>query len=1041
MKNFSIYRASAGSGKTYLLTYNYIKLALQHPDNFKSILAVTFTNKAMEEMKSRIVKTLKELSDGQHSMTFDLMADLGINETALSRRCADLVTAILHNYSFFAVSTIDTFFQKVVRSFAREMGIHSGFKIELDQTKVLSEVIDQLVADMGDDKQLISWLTDFAIHQIGQGKNWDTKRQIKQLSGELFKEEVVLQKSTLFAQLEDDSFMPSFVKSVFDKKATFEKELIALAEAAKVKMQHFGLTAEDFTQKGRGVGGYVDKTTAGEVSKPNSYVLAALSDGKWASPKSDTFSQVESALAVGLDLAVANLVSYYNDHVKAYNSLQQVANYLYTFGLLSRVHEALQEYKNENELLLISDFPVFLNEIIHDSDSPFVYEKIGNRYRHFLIDEFQDTSGLQWNNFKPLIKDSISEGQFNMVVGDIKQSIYRWRAGNWKILLDQIKNDIGENYSDEKSLDTNHRSKQVIVEFNNDLFAKAPELLEKSLGKKIASEGIDFKLQRAYQNATQNPADQSGDGWVDLAFINKKEIDNADEMVINRLVENLQSLQNHNYELRDITILVRTNTEGRKISQALMEYQSENPDEKYRYDTISNETLFIRKNPAVHLLLQCFQLAVDPSEDLYVEQLRYAFNHYSDSSSDESLVDTFVDFTVNNRNHSVSFIMDEAFAHFHLFDQSKDVAYLMAFQDSVLDFLQYESDSLSEFLVWWADHQNRSIQMSGDANAINIMTVHKSKGLQFKAVIIPFCNWALDHKGGFTEQMLWCNTNKHEELSAVPMLPMRYSSAMAETIFAEEYFVEKHDIFLDNLNLLYVALTRAEEVLLVTSTYTPAFNGANTVGDLLHDYCDEQESFEASEDDIQKLVIGQMGEYSTGEPEMLEGIALVPNTSHVNIDQRLKFRTSKHIMDEAQQRSIDYGEIVHWVFSRIKIKQDFRQALDQAVKKFALIPEELEEIKVLLREVWELPEVSNWFDEKWKVKNESSILMENGRIKRPDRVIYEGDTALVIDYKTGKPAESHMNQVRNYKGLLSKMGYKRVEGYLLYLNSKTVQVI
>ncbi|MFY0625675.1 MAG: UvrD-helicase domain-containing protein [Reichenbachiella sp.] len=1038
MKNFSIYRASAGSGKTYLLTYNYIKLALQGPDNFKSILAVTFTNKAMEEMKHRIVETLEKLSVGEHSMRSDLTHDLKISEDELKDRSSRLLITLLHNYSYFAISTIDTFFQRVVRSFAREMGIQSGFKIELDQTKILSDVIDEMMKNMAVDQQLVSWLTDFAIHQINAGKNWDTKRQIKQLSGELFKEEVVLRKNEIFGLLDDPKFMSDFVKLVFHQKSAFEDAYQSLGQSAVDKASEYGLSMVDFSYGAGGVGGYFFSVSGGEVKEPGKRVISALEDGKWAKAKSPSLPSIESAIADGLDLAVANMVSFYKDNITKYHTINQVSNYLYTLGLLSKVSESLQDFKTENELVLISDFPVFLNEIINDSDSPFVYEKIGNRYSHYLIDEFQDTSGLQWNNFKPLIQDSISEGNFNMVVGDIKQSIYRWRGGNWKILLDQIKADIGEQYCNEDSLITNRRSKQNVVEFNNSFFSKAPLILEKHWNARFGNGKEELKIKKAYQDVAQHAYDQSNEGMIDILFIDKKEVDDLEHEVNSRLIQNIQKLQDHNYRLSDITILVRTNDEGRRISNALMDYQKSSKSDKYNYDVISNESLFIRKNSAVNIIIQSIQLGTDMNESLFKEQLIYAYEHYYIGSENaKEIVLEFFEILESIPNHSLSSIIDIAVEHFNLYGRKKDLSYLVTFHDTIQEYLKYEVDSPSQFLIWWEDKKNRSIQLSGEQNAMKLMTIHKSKGLQFKAVLIPFCSWSMDHKGGFREQMLWCDTSTSDYLGKLPFLPLKYSSALNETIFASDYMSEKGDAYLDNLNLLYVALTRAEEVLFITSDFIPKNQpGVDSVADLLLEFSKQEDMMIVDiHEGATNMISGNLPSHTEYPVEEKIGIEIEAKKDFSINHQHLKFKSDQHILQEEQQRSIDYGEIVHWVFSKIEVKNDFKRALNQAVSKFSLSNEELVEIKSLLRKVWDLPEVANWFSGAWQVKNESSILLENGRVKRPDRVVFDNDTTLVIDYKTGKELSTHKTQVADYKRLLEQMGFMKVKGYLLYLNS------
>ncbi|WP_262502059.1 UvrD-helicase domain-containing protein [Reichenbachiella faecimaris] len=1030
-----MYRASAGSGKTYILTYNYIRLALQYPDYFKTVLAVTFTNKATEEMKSRILDTLEQLAKGQHAMSSDLMRELRIDEKQLSARSDALLRSILHNYSFFAVTTIDAFFQKIVRSFAREIGIQTGFKIELDQPKVISEVIDQMLMDMADDPQLIKWLTDFAIYQINQGKSWDTRNDIKNLSGELFNEFLVLNKHKVFDQLNQPNFIHDFILSLNQRREELVQDMRKIGANLKSVLENHHLTRDDFTYKAAGVGGYIDKVVDGDFAEPGKRVYDALEQGKWYSKGSDTGIAIENALTDGLADYLSAAIDYYFKYNKEYQSLQQVIKYIYTFGLLSRISEEINDYREINDLLLISDFPVFLNEIIIDSDAPYIYEKVGTRYKHYLIDEFQDTSGLQWNNFKPLIQDTLSAGNFSMVVGDIKQSIYRWRGGNWKILLEQIRKDIGEDFIQDEGLSTNRRSKQNIVEFNNDLFNQAPEMLESHLGTNLGDAiQANLNMNAAYAGSTQQLFDESGEGLINIQFYEKSdEIEEPDEFVIAELVKNIQRLQDANYQLNDIAILVRTNPQGRKIAQGLMAHAMQAGDDGYRYDIISNESLFIKNNPAVHLILQSLAWVANPNQALTMAQLNYACQQYGQRAKVITSAEEILSQMDELQKMNMSQMVETIIHHYKLFNHVADHAYLLAFQDLILDYLKYEKDSLTDFLIWWSDHDTRSIQVSEDQESMRLMTVHKSKGLQFKVVIIPYCQWKLDHSGT-NEQLLWCKTNGSSVLEQVPYVPVRYKNDLSQTVFAKDFYLEKSDIYLDNLNLLYVALTRAEEALFILSQVNTNSRGITQVGDILFNYAKNKSLIH---EELEVIEMGKLPAYSEYKGDSSDQVSLSAVDDSPPAD-RVKLRQKASILEETVIESINYGEIIHWIFSMIHSRKDFAMALDKAQIKFGLSDHEMADIKLKLREIWDKPQIAGWFDERWEVKNESSILLTNGKLKRPDRVIVSDNKAIVIDYKTGARSESHLRQVTEYKNILGEMGYDHVDGYLIYLSEPDV---
>lgn len=980
-------------------------------------------------MKSRILDTLELLAKGQHVMSGDLMRELDISDSELSARADHLLRSILHNYSFFAVTTIDAFFQKIVRSFAREIGIQTGFKIELDQPKIISEVIDQMLSEMTNDAQLVRWLTSFAIYQINQGKSWDTRRDINNLSKELFNEFLVLNKDKVFGQLDHPGFVEEFVAHVHDKLNQLTEGMTGIGREIGRIYETYGLSADDFAYKSAGVGGYLDKIINGEFADPGKRVYEALEQGKWYSNNSERKEIIDQALAAGLADQLSKALDYYLANNREYQSLSQVVTYIYTFGLLSRIADELNNYREANDLLLISDFPIFLNQIINDSDAPYIYEKVGTRYKHYLIDEFQDTSGLQWNNFKPLILDSLAAGNFSMVVGDVKQSIYRWRGGNWKILLEQIKHDIGEQYIRNEGLSTNRRSKQNIVEFNNDLFDFAPQLLTESLSAPLG-QAINSKLNidAAYTGSSQQLFDESGEGLINIHFYEKNEdIDNPDDYVVAQLVNQIQYLQDANYNLDDIAILVRTNTQGRKIVKGLMDYQLNHEKEGYRYDVISNESLFIKNNAAVHLVLQALNLMSAPNQALSSAQLKYAYRQYH--ASDDLEFD-LAGLPLEQWSILVfSDLVRKIISYFDLEKRETDQAYLLAFQDLILDFLKFEKDNLNDFLDWWQDHDSRSIQVSEDQQAIRLMTVHKSKGLQFKAVLVPYCQWKLDHSGP-GEQLLWCSTQGSETLNKVPFVPVRYKTDLSKTLFDDDYYQEKSDVFLDNLNLLYVALTRAEEALFLTIQRSPSSRNMTQVGDLLHAYCSKKELFG---DHPMSVRIGQLPAYSRYDQKLTD---IVPLRSRKNVERKaqVKLRQKGHILDENVVESINYGQIIHWIFSLIRTKADFTTALDKTQIKFGLTDEEMTEIKSKLREIWDIPQISTWFEPDWEVKNESAILLTNGKLKRPDRVIVKNNDAIVIDYKTGVYHDRHISQVREYKNILNDMGYNNVDGYLIYLS-------
>lgn len=1023
---FYIYRASAGSGKTYTLTYNYLRLALKYPDYFKSILAVTFTNKATQEMKSRIVDTMKVLSKGEGPMSYDLMQDLNLDKVGLKSRANQVLHTLLHNYSFFAVTTIDAFFQKVVRSFAREIGIHTGFKIELDQNKVLSEVIDRLIQQITEDKQLLRWLTDFALSEINEGKSWDTNKSIFALSRELFKDEVLTYRHEIFEKLDDAAFMDRVLDSLRQKVQEFESTYQSLAQEMVATCERHGLEMGSFSYGTAGVSGYFYKVAEGEIKEPGKRVEDALKNDAWVSKSSKEKEVVLQVVEGGLRDQLAALTDYYHQSIRAYLSLKQVLKQFYAFGLLSRVHQEMANYKEDNDLLLISDFQLFLHEIIHESDSPYVYEKIGTRYKHYLIDEFQDTSGLHWANFKPLVHDSLASGEFNMIVGDVKQSIYRWRGGNWDILLSRVKEDLNEQLISEESLAVNRRSKENVVTFNNAFFEAAPALVESAVMGKY--ENSKLRIQEAYEGSSQGISEENGEGLIRLQFYEKSE--EEEDFAIDQLIIQIQKLQDIKYQLSDIAILVRKNGDGRDIAEKLMNYRLANPEDGYRYDVISNESLFIKNNQAVHFLLQAITLLQNSKERLYQENVKYALAAlYKEEMSLKW--GRFNEQMTQWQKLRLSQLVNELVRSFDLLSREEDLPFVLAFLEAVEDFKEYEADTRLDFIRWWNDNSLRSITLSGEQDAMTIMTVHQSKGLQFKAVLLPFCDWALDHSGSVSPY-LWSREASDSKVLGLPLVPIKYKTELIRTVFSKDYQAELHDIHLDNLNLLYVAMTRAEDMLYLCCPVEKQKKSLNTVGHLVYAYAQQADLLE---DDSMEVEIGQLtGSFLEHEMELGDTFTIHPRVSSPNPDRWLSLRHQSRILEETQLESINYGDIVHWIFSKISKHSDFSSAIEMAVARFGLSEEELTNIKTHLRQIWELPQVSQWFGDDWEVKNEASILLADGKMKRPDRVVIKDQMALVIDYKTGTKSVGHIRQVEEYKSILNQMGYNQVQGFLIYFN-------
>ncbi|MBV6640080.1 MAG: UvrD-helicase domain-containing protein, partial [Cyclobacteriaceae bacterium] len=446
---FHIYRSSAGSGKTFTLSREYLKLALTRPGAFRKILGVTFTNKASEEMKRRIIDYLKDIAAGNtNPMTGELLEALGVSAEALQQKAASTLTDILHNYGRFSVVTIDSFFHQVIRSFAREMGLQGTFTIDLDLDKVMQQVIDQMLLEIGEEehKQLRAWLSQFAEQKVEEGQSWDFRRDIASLAREILRDDFKQHASSELQLSAQPEFFENFRKELNQRRYKFENHVKGIHKEVDQYLSKNQIDPKDFSRGMSGPLGLFYKVTQNddpkrqyEISGPRRE--AAEDKGKWLTKANMGNAVLHQALDELILRRYQELISFIDKNLVEYVSVLEVQRYLYTFGILAEINRYLTKYREEQDVMLIADLPDFLRQIIHDSETPYIYEKIGSIFSHYPIDEFQDTSVFQWNNFKPLVKNSTDEGEFSMIVGDVKQSIYRFRGGDWELFQHRVKSE------------------------------------------------------------------------------------------------------------------------------------------------------------------------------------------------------------------------------------------------------------------------------------------------------------------------------------------------------------------------------------------------------------------------------------------------------------------------------------------------------------------------------------------------------------------------------------------------------------------------
>ena len=1084
----NIYRASAGSGKTYRLTQDYIHLLFDPKKEraHRRILAVTFTNKATDEMKSRILKELHALSQGERSdYRAGLMAEFRMDAQMVNERAKHILTTILHDYSSFSISTIDRFFQQVIRSFARDIGVHGGYNLELDNSSTLEQSVDNLFLDLSKDenKQLLQWLTAYAEERIEQSENWNMRGNIMELGREIFKESYQNKAEDTNRKLHEREFLTNYRKSLRDIKTGFEAKVKQTANDGLNIMARNGLTHEDFSYKTTNT---LEKLVKGKLEISTRFISYA-DDVKNCYTKSkpqDIKNAIETAYQGGLQKCFIQLVELFQSDIVIYNSAVMVLKHINTLGILSDLAVQIKKLTDEQNTMLISDSNMLLNKIIDNSDTPFVYEKTGIHIDNFMIDEFQDTSVLQWKNFLPLMSNSLAAGKFNLVVGDVKQSIYRWRNSDWKLLDEQVLTDFRPEQLHEENLETNWRSDRNIVDFNNSFFRRAAQLLQTKLNENLKAiipiypglEALTSKIEHAYANIHQQTSPKAAIGRVQVCFIDHQENEDGWKTEsLNRLPALLEDLQYRGYRPSDIALLVRTNSEEQDVIHKLLNYKT-TPEAKPNccYDIMGNEGLLIGAAASVRFVLGILQLFVNPSDSIQQTIVNYEYARGKQHKSENEALNACFFQTDRNENvFSTLFTFEEnavlnEVIHSSLYDMVErivllfgvgawhnEAVFIQAFQDVVFRYTTGKTADLNSFLTWWKKNGGKQcISTPDNQSAMRIMTVHKSKGLDFKVVIMPFCDWDLDSR---MRNILWCEPTV-APFNELPLLPIEYSSRLGQSIFAENFFDEQMHLFIDSLNVAYVAFTRAKNELicitpapkkeiesldkinslsaLLTACFSVKTPGLDMeIMSLSNSYNDQTKQFELG-DPTQAVY------HDIPTTDINEKVTLYPSVSssdrlrirHQSLDYLLE---NQHLTDS----KLNYGIIMHDILRQITTKADQPKAIADLVYSGRISMDESRIVETELQHFWNLPETANWFADDARVLNETTILIPSGEQYRPDRVVIQGNEATIIDYKFGdKESKTYRQQVKRYMDLIGEMGY-RTCGYVCYVSLKKVEKI
>ena len=1046
----TIYRASAGAGKTHKLTGEYLMLLFSQPGAYRRILAVTFTNKATDEMKTRIVQELYHLASGRASDYIQLLSSAySLTERQVREQARKILVAILHDYSAFNISTIDRFFQQTMRAFTREIGLQGGYGIEMDQELVLTEAIDNLLADLEkpESKDLLGWLLRFAEDKIEDGGGWSLRKDIMSLSREVFKESYKAFSEEVGKDIADKQALDAYKNELYAIIRSVEAETKRLGEEGVALLKQFALQPSDFKGGSRSPFFYFEKLARGEMKEPTA-TFQALPDNPEAYTTKTTPPGLRQIIGCvyeeGLNACVKNIVSLFAN-LTAYNTAREIVRYYYTLGILTDISRQIASYREEKNVMLIADTTELLNKVISGSDAPFIYEKTGTHVDHYMIDEFQDTSGMQWNNFRPLVEESLANGRANLIVGDVKQSIYRFRNSDWKLLDEQVRRDFEEEQVCEETLMDNWRSCRHIVEFNNAFFSAAPAILQDLYNEALKTSSLSeeertaffTKIMTAYDKSSQRvpPPFQKKDGHVRIDFLSGDEDKDWKQEAMERLPATLERLQDNGYALKDIAILVRTNQEGALVADTLLAYKEEHPSDRYNYDIISDDALFVGSSPAVRFLIAVLRYLRNPEDQTNRKLAMYAYQvltgKFGESEADKSVSQNLQSIS----RQSLYEVTEGLFRNFSAYFPETEQVFVQAFLDMVSEYAQKESADLNRFLRWWDETGYRKTIATPDGqNAIRILTVHKSKGLGFKVVIIPFGDWEIDHKPT-KPVILWCHPEK-KPFDRLHLVPVRYGQILSSTIFKERLHA-----FIDNLNTLYVAFTRSKEELIVFSPRPRKINKEGKVEKItsIADLLWAGVETEIEDDTFERGEWWHPASDRTAE-DTLEEIPMSRLYS-VSPDDRLQLRLhgKGFFFDNARRK---HGTLMHEVLSRIRTPKDIPASVESYRLAGVINREEAAELISRLEELLQAEEVKAWYDGSARVLNEVDILFGKGLSKRPDRVMIKDNKVIVVDYKFGERQDKrHPNQVRNYLQLIRKMGFERVDGYLWYVELGKIEAV
>ncbi len=1044
-----VYKSSAGSGKTYTLVQEFLRICLTSKDlyGFSRILAITFTNKATFEMKQRILLALKQIGNQDEktlNLTQSLQQDTGLSKEALVLKCQQILTAILHSFADFGISTIDKFTHRLVRTFAKDLSLSPTFKVELDSTIVLNEVIDLLIDKLGIDEELTELLIQFAFSRMEDEKTWKIDKEMFQFANQFFQEQSYpylkeLRKLAPQAYAETLDIYNTRLKEFEKEIKAIGKEAIDLIVASGVEKGSFSNSAAIYN--------FFYRFQEFDFSKlsPTTTAVKTVEQDKWQAGKC---TAEQASVIDGIKSQLADFfhkaVNYYNENIQNYLAIHETLKYLHSLSLLNHIEKRLNEFKKEEKVLNIADFNQLISSIVEHEPMPFIYERLGDKYQHLMIDEFQDTSVLQFSNLLPLVENSLAQGFESLIVGDAKQAIYRFRGGEVEqfsemphYILPEIQQNelylermqtLAIQYN-QTNLVTNYRSLGEVVQFNNDFF----EFVKND-------PNLTPKIKTIFDGHRQETLKSKSGGYVEIQFVEGKKKEERAEVYQENILEIIERSLNNGYQLKDIAILVRKKSQGRDAAEFL---KSNN------INVLSSEALLLGNDTTVNFLIRFAQWVFQPQMHLYqkevieflVEQnylsgtLSDYYSNHATGSSFQSLIDeTGLSINLEKLKLLASHEFFEEIIRTFRLDKSYNV-YLQFLQDTVFDYFKSNKGNIQSFLDWWEENQERfSISTSDDTNAVSVMTIHKSKGLEFPICIVPFAEQEISQHGPMRTNVVWTKTAAEPEVQ-LPYALVEFGNNLRDSELSVAYEVELEKLQIDFMCDNYVAFTRAVDALFVlTAKYEPPKKASSNpslvkLPQLINAFVD-QKGLDTNESSV------TWGEFSIKVAENESKDEEYPlNYLSSPWSEKIKISASSQASWK-QNEPIQYGILMHEILGEIKSVEDLEEVLNRYKTDGSLNESEFNTMGQKLHQILTNAKIQPFFDAKFAVKQEASMLSKSGMLLRPDRVVYWENKTVILDFKTGEKNEAHQEQIREYQSVLEEISSTAVEAYLLYTETE-----